>query len=116
VRLPRDHYVRLDSNDYSVHPAAVGRMVEVRADLQHVTVSLAGCDGGQDSGRELARHERCWAKHQSLTDPEHQQPAAKMRADRQRPRRDDPGVEAVERRELTDYDAAFGLLDTGRVA
>jgi len=116
VRLPRDHYVRLDSNDYSVHPAAVGRMVEVRADLQHVTVSLAGRDGGQDSGRELARHERCWAKHQSLTDPEHQQPAAKMRADRQRPRRDDPGVEAVERRELTDYDAAFGLLDTGRVA
>jgi hypothetical protein len=25
VRLPRDHYVRLDSNDYSVHPSAVGR-------------------------------------------------------------------------------------------
>src|SRR5215211_5700526 len=25
LRLPRDHYVRLDSNDYSVHPAAVGR-------------------------------------------------------------------------------------------
>jgi hypothetical protein len=27
LRLPRDHYVRLDSNDYSVHPAAVGRRV-----------------------------------------------------------------------------------------
>jgi len=37
VRLPRDHYVRLDSNDYSVHSAAVGRRVEVRADLQVVT-------------------------------------------------------------------------------
>jgi hypothetical protein len=23
-RLPRDHYVRIDSNDYSVHPSAVG--------------------------------------------------------------------------------------------
>src|SRR3546814_15319992 len=26
-RLPRDHYVRVDGNDYSVHPAAVGRRV-----------------------------------------------------------------------------------------
>jgi hypothetical protein len=23
LRLPRDHYVRLDANDYSVHPAAM---------------------------------------------------------------------------------------------
>jgi transposase len=36
TRLPRDHYVRLDSNDYSVHPAAIGRRVEVRADLTEV--------------------------------------------------------------------------------
>ena len=25
MRLPRDHYIRLDSNDYSVHPAVIGR-------------------------------------------------------------------------------------------
>lgn len=25
TRLPRDHYVRLDGNDYSAHPVAVGR-------------------------------------------------------------------------------------------
>ena len=25
LRLPRDHYIRLDSNDYSVHPAVIGR-------------------------------------------------------------------------------------------
>jgi transposase len=31
LRLPRDHYVRLDSNDYSVHPSAVGRRVLLRA-------------------------------------------------------------------------------------
>ena len=29
TRLPRDHYVRLDSNDYSVHPSVIGRKVEV---------------------------------------------------------------------------------------
>jgi transposase len=28
LRLPRDHYVRLDGNDYSVHPVVVGRRVE----------------------------------------------------------------------------------------
>jgi hypothetical protein len=25
IRLPHDHYVRLDGNDYSVHPAVIGR-------------------------------------------------------------------------------------------
>lgn len=33
TRLPRDHYVRVDGNDYSVHPAAIGRRIEVVADL-----------------------------------------------------------------------------------
>ena len=33
LRLPRDHYVRLDGNDYSVHPSAVGRRIVVTADL-----------------------------------------------------------------------------------
>ena len=42
LRLPRDHYVRLDGNDYSVHPAVIGRRVEVVADLDRVRVF---CDG-----------------------------------------------------------------------
>ena len=29
TRLPRDFYVRLDGNDYSVHPSVIGRRVEV---------------------------------------------------------------------------------------
>ena len=33
TRLPRDHYVRVDTNDYSVHPAVIGRRIEVLADL-----------------------------------------------------------------------------------
>jgi transposase len=40
--LPRDHYVRLDSNDYSVHPSAVGRRILVRADLDRVRVWCEG--------------------------------------------------------------------------
>jgi transposase len=99
VRLPRDHYVRLDGNDYSVHPAAVGRLVEVRADLETVTVTLAGTI--------VAEHRRCWARHQSLTDAAHQQAAAVMRAAQHR----SPAVEDIERRSLSDYDAAFGLTD-----
>lgn len=42
VRLGRDHYVRVDSNDYSVHPSVIGRKVAIRADLETVRVH---CDG-----------------------------------------------------------------------
>ena len=41
TRLARDHYLRLDGNDYSVHPAAIGRRVELAADLHRVRVSSA---------------------------------------------------------------------------
>jgi transposase len=41
-RLARDHYVRLDGNDYSVHPAVIGRRIEVTAGLERVRVT---CDG-----------------------------------------------------------------------
>ena len=34
TRLPRDHYVRIASNDYSVHPSAIGRLVEHGWDYQ----------------------------------------------------------------------------------
>jgi transposase len=102
VRLPRDHYIRLDSNDYSVHPRAVGRLVEVRADLQNVTVTLGG--------RSVARHARCWADHQTITDPQHTQAAADLRAQLSTQRRQPkPDGQQVEQRTLTDYDAVFGL-------
>jgi hypothetical protein len=100
VRLARDHYVRLDSNDYSGHPAAIGRLVEVRADLQTVTVTLAG--------KLLAEHARCWARHQSLTDPAHQQAAAALRTAGHHAT---PPGDEVGRWSLSDYDAVFGLTD-----
>jgi transposase len=105
LRLPRDHYVRLDSNDYSVHPAVVGRRVEVAADLDQVRV---WCEG-----RLVADHQRCWARHQTISDPDHLQAAARLRAERAAVTgRDDTQVQL---RCLADYDAAFGL-DDGEVA
>src|SRR5829696_1312818 len=101
VRLPRDHYVRLDGNDYSVHPLVVGRLVEIVADLGRVTVRCAG--------QVVAEHQRCWAKHQTITDPEHKAAADALRKlPRQHPT--SPTAE-VEQRSLSDYDAIFGLLD-----
>ncbi|RDI58973.1 hypothetical protein DFR76_1228 [Nocardia pseudobrasiliensis] len=104
VRLPRDHYVRLDSNDYSVHPSAIGRHVEVRADLQHVVVTCGGV--------EVARHHRCWANHQTLSDPEHVAAAAQMR--RSRRLAAVPVFDtSVEHRDLSAYDRLFDLDSEG---
>ena len=102
TRLPRDHYLRLDGNDYSVHPAAIGRRVELRADLDQVQV---WCDG-----RQVAAHPRVWAKHQTITDPAHRQAADQLRRDRLTvlPR---PGEVDVEQRRLSDYDLVLGVTD-----
>jgi transposase len=106
LRLPRDHYVRLDSNDYSVQPAVIGRRVEVAADLEQVRV---WCDG-----RLVGDHRRCWARHQTISDPAHLAAAVRLRAERTAvtTRRDEGEVQL---RCLADYDAAFGL-DTEGVA
>jgi transposase len=103
-RLPRDFYVRLDGNDYSVHPAVIGRRIEVIADLDRVR---AYCDG-----RVVADHARIWAKHQSLTLPEHEQAAKQLRRDRIGLVRPVPEPE-VEIRRLDDYDTALGLDGLG---
>ena len=102
LRLPRDHYVRLDGNDYSVHPAAVGRRIVVTADLEQVVATLGG--------HQVAAHARCWARHQSVTDPAHADAAARLRqAYREQPAA--PSDEEVAVRDLSDYDRMFGLDD-----
>lgn len=104
LRLPRDHYVRLDSNDYSVHPSAVGRRVLVRADLDRVRV---WCDGDL-----VADHERIWARHQTISDPAHVNAAQLLR--QQRLALLPPATETeVEQRRLADYDSALGVADGG---
>jgi len=40
--MPRNYYVRLDSNDYSVDPGVIGRRIEVVVGLERVR---AFCDG-----------------------------------------------------------------------
>ena len=99
TRLARDHYVRLDANDYSIHPAAIGRRIQVSADLARVR---AHCEG-----QVIADHERAWAWHQSISDPAHlaaaralrRQHVTALRATRE------PDVQI---RCLADYDTALG--------
>jgi hypothetical protein len=100
VRLPRDYYLRVLGNDYSVDPAVIGRMVDLHADLDTVS---ARCEGAL-----VASHQRSWARHQTVTDPIHVATAARLRADYQR---NDSGVDAhsVLVRDLADYDARFGI-------
>lgn len=104
VRLGRDYYVRLDSSDYSVDPAVIGRFVHVTADLSRVEV--------RHEGRLVAAHDRVWARGMTITDPAHVTAAKALREQfqRQRPAADpDEGLV----RDLVDYDRAFGLIDAG---
>jgi transposase len=99
VRLPRDHYVRVDTCDYSINPRFIGRRVDVRVGLDDVVATCAGV--------EVARHRRCLASHQTVTAPEHGQQARQLRAERAVA--DAFGAVFVEQRDLAVYDRAIGL-------
>lgn len=105
IRLGRDYYVRLDTNDYSVDPVAIGRLVDVSADLERVKVRA--------EGRLLADHPRMWSRSGTLTNPAHVESAAVLR--RRFQHRDTPAAgsndtaETDLQRDLFDYDRAFGL-------
>jgi len=112
VRLGRDYYVRLDTNDYSVDPRMIGRLVDVAATPTAVTVTCEGV--------VVAEHERCWAHRVVISDPAHvaiakglraafsADRAARERAARQGGRHHDDGT-VVMLRALPDYDALFGV-------
>jgi transposase len=107
-RLPRDHYVRLDGNDYSVHPSVIGRRIEITADLRRVRVF--------SDGRLVADHERSWAKHQTFHDPHHTAAAKTMRQQRLQAVAAGTACD-VEIRRLSDYDTLLGInTDTSEVA
>ena len=106
IRLGRDYYVRLDTNDYSVDPTMIGRMVDVAADLDHVRV--------RSEGRIVADHVRLWARGATVTDPVHVETAAWLRKQFQQSRTvgaaaGDAGDDLV--RNLADYDRAFGIAN-----
>jgi hypothetical protein len=111
IRLGRDHYVRVDTCDYSVDPAAIGRMVTVLCDNDEVIVLAQG-------GEIVARHPRCWARHQTLTDPHHAAAGNVMRREVHRQHgaaraAAAPDVVEVEQRELGTYDRLFTVIDGG---
>jgi hypothetical protein len=105
IRLGRDYYVRLDTNDYSVDPTVIGRMVDVAADLDRIRVR---CEG-----RIVAEHVRVWARGTTVTDPVHVETAAWLRKQFQQPRTVGAAGAAGDdlARDLADYDRAFGLND-----
>lgn len=111
IRLARDYYVRLDSNDYSIDPQAIGRFVDVVASP---TLVEAFCNG-----RLVARHVRSWARRAVITDPAHVATAHQMRLALAEQRRTQQQAQsgarrhsdghAVALRALPDYDALFGV-------
>lgn len=98
TRLGRDHYVRVGTNDYSVHPGVIGRRIEVAVCSEWVVATCAGT--------EVARHRRSWATHRTLTSVEHARARRELR-EQARPR---PALEVeVEERDLSTYDRATGV-------
>jgi len=102
VRLPRDYYVRAFSNDYSVDPAMIGRVVDVTASLDTVLV--------HHDGVLIAQHPRRWARHLTVTDPAHVARAAELRTQFQAQHTRRPVVSAVvETASLARYDELFSV-------
>lgn len=90
IRVPPDPYVRVDTNDYSLDPALVGRRVEVCVDQREIIAIVL------DSGALAVRHQRVFAKHRTITAIDH------ARAHRNQRR---PQDQTVEVRPLERYDA-----------
>lgn len=102
IRLGRDYYVRVDTNDYSVDPRYIGRLVQVTTTLERI---LVVCDG-----ETVADHPRCWATAQTITDPGHVATAKMLRAHYNQIRRRPVGRDTeVAYRPLSVYDELFGL-------
>jgi transposase len=93
LRVPQQPYVRVDRNDYSIHPMFAGRRVEVRVSQSEVIAAVL------DTGELACRHRRSFAGGLTFTDPEHQTELEQLR-ERRRQRHE---IE-VEIRPLSRYD------------
>lgn len=91
ARIPPDPHLRVDTNDYSLDPALVGRRAEVRVDQRQVTAVAL------DTGEIACQHVRTFAKHRTVTALEH---ARTLRS-----ARGDSAGSPVEIRPLARYDA-----------
>lgn len=90
LRVPPQPYVRIETVDYSLDPTLVGRRVEVVVTQRRVRGRVL------DTGESACDHERCFARHRTVTALEH------ARALQQR--RGEPAEIEVERRALSRYD------------
>lgn len=99
LRLGRDHYVRVGTCDYSVHPKVVGRRIEIAATASEVVVTCAG--------DVVGRHPRSWAKHRTVTDPEHDRARRELIGRHRLVATPDP--DEVEVRDLSVYDRIAGV-------
>lgn len=97
-RLGRDYYLRVASNDYSVDPGFIGRMITWETTLDRVTIKHASS--------VVSVHERAWANGVNITDPDHVTKAATLRHQFQTPQ---PVSSGVAVRDLADYDRMFGV-------
>jgi hypothetical protein len=96
IRVPPQPYVRVDRNDYSLHPGLVGRRVEVRVSQREiVAVAL-------DTGELACAHRRVFAAGQEFTDKAHAEALERLR--RKRYAGKPPAGEDVQVRDLAVYD------------
>lgn len=91
LRVPPQPYARVDTVDYSLDPRFVGRRVELRVSQSELSAVAL------DTGELVARHERSFARHRTVTALDH----ARTLRDQREARVSE--VE-VERRALERYD------------
>ncbi len=91
LRVPPQPYVRVDTSDYSLDPAFVGRRVEVRVSPREVSAVAL------DTGELVCRHVRSFARYRTLTLAAHARALDERRAPTLAP--------VVEARALARYDA-----------
>lgn len=65
MRVPPDPFLRIDTNDYSLDPALVGRRVEVQVDQRTI------CAAALDTGEIACEHQRMFAKHRTTIALQH---------------------------------------------
>jgi hypothetical protein len=65
ARVPPDPHLRIDTNDYSLHPRFVGRRVEVRAGHREIRAVVL------DTAEVACQHQRSFARHRTITALEH---------------------------------------------
>jgi len=93
LRVPPQPYVRVDTNDYSLDPALVGRRVEIVASQRRVRGRVL------DTQEIACDHERSFARHRTVTALEHARALGT--------RRGAAAEVEVERRALARYDAVI---------